>query len=118
MISNRQVPYKTPIGGGESPIIAIFQQLWQPIFVGSWMVPWVTFHTGSLTKCYGYAVVGTFTAKIYINAVHVFTVTNADNPTPVNLVDGETGELLVPDLVTCEITACSSDVDGILIQAL
>lgn len=116
MIYSRQVPYKTPIGGSEPVVFAAFQQLWQPIFVGSWLPPWVTYDAGNLTKCYGYCYAGTFTAKVYINGVHAFTVTEGDTATPVGLVSGD-GALLVPDMITCEITACSSDVSGLHIQA-
>jgi hypothetical protein len=118
MIGCRQVPYKTPIGGAgaESPIMAIFQQLWQPLFAGSWMSPWVTYDAGKLTKCWGFCNVGTFTAKVYINGVHSFTVTESDTSTPVDLIAGD-GTLLVPDIITCEITSCSSNVEGVHIQA-
>ncbi len=114
MIGGRQIPYKHPIGGGgESPIVAIFQQLWQPIFNGSILPPFVVFGPGSLSKCIGYASAGSFTAEIYIDEVLKFTVTQADNPTPI--IGG--GVLLNPSLVKCKVVSASPDLQGLYVLA-
>jgi hypothetical protein len=119
MISAKQKPYKTPIssGGGDGPF-ALFQQNWQPVFADAWLPPWVTFGEGNLTKCYGYCAVGTFTAEVYIDGTLVFTVSDADDTTPVDLEIGEDGLLADPSLITCKVTVASSDVSGIVIEAV
>jgi hypothetical protein len=114
----KQKPYKTPVGvSADSGPFAIFQQLWQPILLNVWLSPWVVFGAGNITKCYGWCNSGTFTADVYLDGVKVFTVTNADTATPVDLLGAETGLLAEPSIVTCQITAVTGTVEGLYIEA-
>jgi hypothetical protein len=115
MIGCKQIKPEIAISSSVEIEIAVFQQLWQPIFEGIWLPPFVMFDGKNVTKCYGYSKTGSFTAKIYINSVHAFTVTDGDSINPVGLVSGD-GALLVPDILTCEITSCTGTVQGLYIQ--
>jgi hypothetical protein len=117
VIGVSQVPYKTPIGGvGAVGPFAIFQQRYQAVFADEWLSPWVIFDAGNLTKCYGYASSGTFTADIYIDSVKVFSVSEADSSTPVALLGGQDGLLAEPSLIECKIISASG-ATGIYIEA-
>jgi len=116
MIGSRQIKPRIAIIETELEVVAIGQQLGKPIFVSSVLTPYVVFSSGTFSKCYGYCTTGTFTCKVYFDAVLKFIVTDADHTTPVNLEAGQSGSVSPPVLVTFEITAASTGVQGIYVE--
>ena len=111
MIGSRQIMPKMPIGAEESPFVAYFHNGSSLTYADSILMPWAIFGTCTLTKCYGGAASGTFTAEISIDGVLSFTVTESDTTTPVSLTGMATGVITNFGTVTCVITAASSPVN-------
>jgi len=114
MIGCKQIKPEMALSVSQDANIAEFRQSWMPVIGSTWLVPWIMFFDGKFSKCYGLCSVGTFTADIYVNGVKFFTVTQAANVTPVNLLSG-TGAFLAGEVVTCEVVSASADASGIYI---
>jgi hypothetical protein len=113
MIGSRQIKPRTAlVGGNSSQHFAVGQQLGKPIFVDSFLTPFVVFSEGTFTKCYGYASVGTFTCEVYFDGVLKVTVSDTDHTTPVAFSETATP----PVVVTFKITSASVGVRDIHVE--